>query len=281
MIKIKGLFQLYLKLVLLFLTIIFIVTAAYSQRTKTSQAAGEQVKSEKGLKDNRYFFYFINSSITNFGSEEEKKLFKEAIQRDMLAQLLFMRMHFKDAYIEVRKSQKILVDLYGMTLRRDIQMSKNLLDEAAPAGIHSKDNRAMSYLQLGYRDVKSAHINMIMGDNFRESLYSMRLLQYVKSVKLAKTSKRFAFLSMIETATPRVEKRPHQHLSFQEIDKKISGIVDTGRVEYYRNIHKDNYYLSKDNKSYYDTIWENPAIQDLEDYKKYLNDSETQTDTVK
>lgn len=281
MIKIKYLLQLYIRLVLIILTIIFFVTGSYAQRTRTSQAAGEQVKSEKCLKENRYFFYFINSSITNFGNEEDKKLFKEAIQRDMLAQLLFMRMHFRDAYVEVRKSQKILVDLYGITLRRDIQMTKALLDEAAPAGIHSKDNRAMSYLQLGYRDVKSAQINMVMGDNFRPSLYSMRLLQYVKSMKYVKSGKRFAFLSMIETATPRGEKKPHEHLSYQEIEKKLTGITDPGRTEYFRNNHKDSYYLSKDDKSYYDTIWENPAIQDLDDYKKYLNESGTQEDTAR
>jgi hypothetical protein len=243
----------------------------HAQRTKSSQRAGEQVKAEKGLRDNRYFFYFINSSISNFGSDEEKRLFKEAIQRDILAQLLFMRFQFHEAFTEIRKSQKLLVNLYGITLKRDIGASKSLLDEFAPAVIESKDHAARTYLWLGYRDMKSAGVNMLMGDNFREALYSMRLYQYVKAIKLAKHGKRFALLAKIEQSAPSGNTRGRSSKDFDEIDKEIQRIFPPVRLEYYRRIHMDNYYRSGDAKSFYDIIWDNPAIQDLEEYRRYLS----------
>ncbi len=243
-----------------------------AQRTKTSQRAGEQIKAERGLKDNRYFFYFIDSSITNFGSDDEKKLFVEAIRRDLLAQLLFMRFQFKESFAEVRTSQKLLVELYGITLRRDIGMTKSLLDEFAPAVIDSKDARGRAYLWLGYRDMKNAQTNLIMGDNFREPLYSMRLYQYVKAIKLAKHGKRFALLSIIEASTPLEKKKNLSRLPFEEIDKRLGEIPARERVEHFRLVHKDNYYIIGGGKSLFDTVWENPAMQELEDYRRYLND---------
>ena len=61
----------------LFIVIFIFMTTinpGYAQRTKSSQNAGEQRKAEKGLKDNKYFLYFIDPSVTNFGGDEEKKI---------------------------------------------------------------------------------------------------------------------------------------------------------------------------------------------------------------
>ncbi len=260
--------------ILLLSAVVFLISrdeVIYGQRTKSSQRAGEQVKAEKGLRDNRYFFYFINSSISNFGGEEEKKIYKEAIQRDILAQLLYMRFQFHEAYTEIRKSQKLLIDLYGITLRRDIGMTKGLLDEFAPLVIESRENKARTYLWLGYRDMKSADVNMVMGDNFREPLFSMRLYQYVKAIKLAKHGKRFALLARIEQSVPATDKRPYGRFGYDDIDKMITKIFPPDRLEYYRMIHMDNYYRSKGGMSFYDTIWENPAVQTLEEYRQYMS----------
>ena len=178
-------------------------SALYAQRTKTSLRAGEQRKAEKGLKDNRYFLFHRLIRI-ELWFRGRKKLFKEAIQRDVLAQLLYMRFQFKESFDEIRKSQKLLVELYGITLRKDIAAAKNLLDETAPGVINSKDEKARTYLRLGYRSMKNAQTNCGMGDNYQERLYSMRLLQYVKAIKMAKEGRRYAFLAMIESSIPEV-----------------------------------------------------------------------------
>ena len=224
---------------LLLLVLFFPPGVMRGQRTKSSQSAGEQRSAEKGLKDNRYFFYFINSTITNLGTEDEKKIFREAIRRDMIAQLLYMKFMFHDSFVEIRKSQKLLIDLYRIILDKDLKMTKAMLNEFAPSAVRSKDHRARHYLWLGYRDVTDAAIDMGMADNYRESLFSMRLLKYVRAIKKAKHGKRYAFLSSFESSLPLGYKKEWHLLSFDELQARIadlspalsSGITEDDRKE--------------------------------------------------
>ncbi len=257
----------------LFLVLVLILaaeTSGYAQRTKSSLRAGEQRKAERGLFDNRYYFYFINTSISNFGTPEEKNMFSRAIRHDLLAQLLYMRFQFHESYVEIRKSQKLMIEIYRNNLSHTIDGTKKLLDEFAPAVIHSADKRARSYLWLGYRDMKSASINMVMGDNYYEPLYSMRLYQYVKSIKLAKQGRRYALLSLIEVKTPYSEKKPFPNLSYENIQKKLIALDDKEKRDRYLMIHMDNYYKTGENKSVYDQVWENPELKSMEEYREYF-----------
>ena len=92
---------------------------AYAQFATRSQKAGEQRKAEKGLSDNRYFIYYINASVTNYGTDEDKKLFAEIIRRDILAQFFYMKFEFTQAYAEIVKVQILLVKLYKSILAQD------------------------------------------------------------------------------------------------------------------------------------------------------------------
>lgn len=252
------------------------VSDALAQRTKSSQAAGEQRKAEQGLKDNRYYFYFINSSITNFGSDQEKTLFRKAVQYDILAQILFMRFEFRNSYIEIRKSQKLLIDLFGITLTRDLSTSKKLLDEFAPQAVNSKDNRSKTYLWMGYRDQKSAEINQLIGDNTTVSLYSMRLYQYSKAIKMAKHARRYALLSKIEHQITPEQQRYTKNLSYDDIDTRLSKVPSSDRIDYYRRVHMDNYYKVANNRSLYDEVWDNPSLKELDEYSTYFSKSPRQ-----
>ncbi|MDY6933019.1 MAG: hypothetical protein SVZ03_02195 [Spirochaetota bacterium] len=264
----------YILLILILFFTISCPNVGYSQRTKTSIKAGEQRKAEKGLKDNRYFFYFIDSSITNLGTEEEKRLFKEAIQRDIIAQLLYMKFLFKESFNEIRKAQSILINLYRITLKRDISITRNLLNGFAPMSIESNNNKAIHYLRLGYRDMRVSEIYLGMADNYRESLYSMRLYKYVKAIKKAKHGKRYAFLSMIECKSLQEGRKAIAQPSYENIEKIIMKLAPPEKVEYYRLIHQDNYYISKDDKSFFDLVWENPVIHEIQDYQRYLDEVE-------
>ena len=48
--------------------------------------------------------------------------------------------------------------------------------------------------------------------------------------------------------------------------------------ERYLLIHWDNYYRSRGPRSFYDEIWDNPALQELEDYKEYFSRKEYGTE---
>ncbi len=248
----------------------FSATDLRGQRTKSSLNAGNQRNAEKGLKDNRYFFYFINSSITNMGTEKEKTLFKEAIQRDIIAQLLYMKFMFLESFREIRRSQKILIDLYRLTLARDIGTARGLLNGFAPAVIKSKDFLARHYLRLGYRDATDARIDMMMADNFQENLYSMRLYRYSKAIKKVKHGRRYALFSMLEATAPMEDRKELGRRGYEELKKLIGDASAPERRDYYLLVHADNYYLSKDVQSFYDEIWDKPNLNEIQEYAEYL-----------
>lgn len=241
-----------------------------AQRTRSSLNAGRQRNAEKGLKDNRYFFYFINTSITNMGSDEEKKSFKEAVQRDMIAQTLYMKFLFGESWEEIRKAQKILIDLYQATLARDIREAKRLLNGFAPGVVKSNQYLPRHYLRLGYRDTEDARIDMVMADNFQERLYSMRLYRYSKAIKKVKHGKRYALFSLLETKFSQEKKKDFGRSSYEELAELIGRASADDRRAYHLLVHTDNYYKSKDDKSLFDRTWDNPNLFEIKEYEEYL-----------
>lgn len=241
---------------------------SFSQGTKSSLKAGDQRKAEKGLKDNRFFFYFINSSISNFGTDEEKKLFKEAIERDMLSQFLYMSFDFKESFTEIRKVQSILIDLYRKVLRKDLDATIVLLNEIAPSVFLNENIKAKEYLRLGYRDKAVSEQFLLMADNYEPNHYSQRLYQYVRAIKLAKHGKRYAFLAMLEIKIPQEEKKSEHEYTFNELKEIIPKYSPENKKDLYSLIHLDNYYLTGVSDSLYDNIWDNPDYMKIQEYKK-------------
>jgi hypothetical protein len=280
----------YIIISMILLLLLAVSGDVYSYRTKSSQRAGLQVNAEKGLRDNRYFFYFINSSITNLGSEEDRATFKEAVRRDMLAQLLYMKFLFYESYSEIRKSQQILIDLYRSTLIKDIEKTRTLLNGFATVVINSKSKDAGLYLKLGYRDMRVAEIYLGMGDNFRENLYSLRLYKYVHAIKTAKHGTRYAFLSFIASSEEGAEKGTglltgafismadayresvtgpdRRKLHFDRTDSRIAAIAPADKKDQYRLQFLDSHYGFKQKKSLFDEIWETTDSKQLDEYYK-------------
>lgn len=257
-------------LLLVMIAAIFTASSLHAQRTKSSLSAGSQRNAEKGLKDNRYFFYFINTSITNMGSSDEKKLFKEAIQRDIIAQTLYMKFLFKESFDEIRKAQAILITLYRMILGRDIDEAKKLLNKFAPSIIQKNSYLARHYLRLGYRDAADAQADMIMANNFQERLYSMRLYRYSKAIKKVKHGKRYALFSLIEAKTGPNIKRELGLLGFDKQRELILKTSGDDEKEFHLLIHTDNHYKTRDEKSFFDRIWEKPDLDEIKEYEEYL-----------
>jgi len=243
----------------------------FAQRSQSSTHSGEQRKAEKGLQDNRYFIYFLNSTVSNYGNDEQKKIFREIIQRDIMSQFLYMKFMFYDSFVQIRKAQKQLITLYKDSLKADVEQTKILLDMFAPSVVNSKDALARHYLQLGYREMASTRIEMGMADSYRETLYSMRLYKYVKSVKRIKEAKKYGFFAAIRVHQTQSEKIKQKPISFDDIDKNLSTLVDRIEIEKFKIMNIDSFYRIKDSKSLYDSVWENPSLETSEELRTYLN----------
>jgi len=260
--------------ILLLICIIFFIPPNYvlkAQRTKSSTNSGEQRFSEKGLRDNRHFFYFINPTLSNFGDIDDTALFKKAIQRDIISQILYMKFIFHDSFTEIRKVQEILITLYTKTIIKEHETAKKLLNNYAPEVIKSNKYINKHYLELGYKNLVGSKQFMVMADNFKENLFSLKLYQYIKAIKKAKLAKRYAILSLLFTRFDKKrDLKNYKHYNFDDLEKLILE-MDQDSKENLLLLHYDNYYKVKDKVSFYDKIWLEPNLQEIDEYKEYFN----------
>jgi hypothetical protein len=258
----------FIALCLTFCAVSFSVKA---QKAGSSTRSGEQRSSEKGLRDNRYFIFYLNCTITNFGTPEDKDLFADIIRRDIVSQFFYMRFLFHESFQQIRQAQKDLIDLYTKNLVLETKSTRVLMNRYAPFIIHSKDNKAKHYLYLGYREINYSVQEATMADAYNERLYSMRLYKYVRAVKRLKEAKRYAFLARIQLDLTENEKIKEKILTYEEIKEKIIKFSKDNEREQLITMHADSYYRYVSQKSFFDTIWENPEIEKYPvfiDYKK-------------
>jgi len=235
-----------------------------------SQAAAiipDAAFSEKIIKDNHYFITFINTGVSNFGSEEQKKNLYKAQQFDHNARLYHVALDFKHTFIEVRKSHVAMRDLYYDMLQNTyIKTTLEMLDAIAPQIIASKDAKAARFIQLAYRDLQDCRRYVRFGRNLNKFLYSMKIRYYIDAVKLIRRSKRYGILALMEINTPYEDKAEYKTQTLDEAIRKVEAedLTDYERVKFklqnfinrrlikdpydYMTHHNDNYgYIAKKN----------------------------------
>lgn len=243
-----------------------------AQRSQSSNHAGEQRNAEKGLRDNRYFIYYLNTTVSNYGNSEQQNAFRQIIQRDIMSQFLYMKFMFYESFSTIRREQKDLIELYRIFLDQDISSTKKMLDSFAAIVITSKDPLARHYIMLGYREMTSTKTEMIMADNYRLSLYSMRLYKYVKAMKRIKEAKKYGFFAVIR-ANQSIEDKAARKPFTREfvLDKINSGGIGNDVINY-RLAALDAYYMVDKPPSFFDMVWDNPEVEKLEEYNSLIND---------
>lgn len=244
----------------------------YSQRTKSSLHAGNQRHSEKSLKDNVYFFYFFNSTISNTGTEEEKAIFIEAARRDLISRMLYMKFAFDPAMKEIRTTQELLITLCNKIALREIDSATALLNEIAPEILKKGNQASKKYMSLGYRDIDWAKKVMIMSDNLPEKNYSIRIYEYVKAIKNAKFSRRYALTALIENRVPPEKKGRINYNRYDTVKQLIDQYIPENKEKYSR-IHFDNYYKVEPNTSVYDMVASNPELEKIPEYENYKKEN--------
>lgn len=243
-----------------------IITPAYSQRTKSSQYAGSQRHAERSLKDSRYFFHFIDPSISNNNIEAEEEIYTEAIRRDLLSRTLYLKFSFNSSLTEVKKTQNLLIDLFKKVIDRDIKEAFSMLNETAPEILQAGDPAAKKYISLGYRSAKWAQAVSMMSDNLPPTNYSIRLYEYVKAIKNAKYAKRYAIIAIIEKRLPPEKKGRINYNKYDTVAELIELYLPDMK-ERYRKIHMDNFY--KTDKSIFETVTSNPELEKIPEYSEY------------
>lgn len=266
-------FKKFSRSVLSTLIVLLILTqSAQSQRTKSSLSAGNQRHSEKSLKDNRYFFSFINTTVSNSGSDEEKDIFTEAARRDLISRMLYMKFSFNPAMNEIRNTQLLLITLFSKIATREIESATALHNEIAPEILKSGNKTSKKYMSLGYRSVDWAKKVMVMSDNLPVNNYSIKIFEYVKAIKNAKYSKRYAIIALIENRIPPEKRNRINYNKYKTVQELINMYIPENK-EKYSKIHFDNYYKVDPSISVYDRISSNPELEKIPEYANYVKEN--------
>jgi hypothetical protein len=244
----------------------------FSQRTKSSLSAGNQRHAQKSLKDNRYFFDFINTTITNSGTAEEKELFLEAARRDLIARMLYMKFAFNPAMNEIRSAQLILIELFRIIAAREIEDAALLLNEIAPEVLRTGNKASKKYMSLGYRSADWAEKVMIMSDNLPEKNYSIKIYEYVKAIKNAKYCKRYGIIALIENRIPPEKRGRINYNKFENVKNFINQYIPENQ-EKYTKIHLDNFYKIETSDSVYDKFTFDPELNKIPEYGNYMKEN--------
>lgn len=218
--------------------IIFLTGAAFIPLLSISP---DQTIAEHSLADNHYFLEFLNTSVSNFGNEENTKKLQEAAQANFNAHLWYLQNNFVKAFTEIRRSQQIMKDLYLELLQKKyLEDARALLDISAPIIVSAKDKKAELFLKLGYRDLEASRQFREVGYNYNKFLFSNKIRFFIDAIKRARRAKRFAFLALIESKTPLEEKDQYKT---QTIDEHLNPGQNKDE-EYVRDYEKVKYKLT-------------------------------------
>jgi hypothetical protein len=244
---------------------------AQAQRTKSSLSSGNQRHSEKGLKDNKYFFFFINSTVSNYADDRHVEIFTEALRRDLIARILYMKFSFDDSFAEVKHSQILMIELYRNVLIQEIKETEIILGDSAAEVLQGDEYMPKKYLSLGYRSVKWAGSTMLMADNLPETNYSVRLYEYVKAIKNVKTARRYAIVALLEKRIPPEKRKEINYNNSDQVKELINKYIHDEKDKYLL-MHRDNYYMIEPGQSLYEKIMDEPGLENIPEYSAYMKD---------
>lgn len=176
---------------------------------------------ERVLRENLKFLEFLNISISNFGQPDEIETFNKCAMLQYEAHKLFLRGRYKESFEKIRDSQDILKNLYLKVINDHYQKDAEvLLHRNSAAIVLSRDERAIHFLKLGYRDLKVSEIVETKGKYHNKFLFSSKIHFFIETIKFVRQCKRYAFLGIIESQTPVEDKPDFQVQTLDDAFKK-------------------------------------------------------------
>lgn len=221
-----------------------------------------QIWAEQGLRQNEEYLKILNPAVSNYGTPSEKAAFKRAVNHQVQAKILFLAFQFGEAYAEVRRTQYLLIQIYGDIVEKSREEVLQRLNQYAGRIVHSRDVTRKKYLTLGLRDLESARLKVQTQYNMRQWLFILRLNELAEALKLTRQASRFAILLTIEfeSVYPR---DPSEKQTYSDLAGVINSGFPTKRGELQLR-HNDNFFkVGADSKDLLEEFWTNPELSIL------------------
>lgn len=224
-----------------------------------------QILAERGLVLNERFLKTLNPAISNYGTDEEKAVFKRLINLHLKTRVYFLAFQFGAAYKHVRRTQEVMLKLYGRVVEQSRQRAHQRLVEHAEQVIRDHYNvRARKYLKLGIRDLQVCEQKETFSKNRDPWLYGERLNDLEEALKLTRHANRYVMLLDIEYGSIYRLARPERQ-SYDELRLVItSGFPKNTKGKLQE--HADNYFkVANEAVDLFTLYHESPEFNILED----------------
>lgn len=240
--------------------LIFMAFALGITPDQSSSKATQLIRVSYGLKDNYEFLRILNSTISNRGTDEQKKYFKRCVQHHIEAEILHLQMDLGKSYAELRRTQELLIQLYIFVLEDEISELDAELGRLARIANGKEKTETKLYLRLGYREIAVAKQKLLIGKNIRPYLYLMKLQELAYSLKSLKQAEKYiVLLGLLHESIDDLDKEKR---SFEELVSEVNRIIFVDREKYLRFLY-DSYFDSYGAADYYKEIWNKPDLHEL------------------
>ncbi len=225
-----------------------------------STKATQLVKSANGIKENEYFVSAINSSVTNIGDENDKKLYKRCIQHHIESSILYLQFELGKSYAEVRHTQELLIKLYFSILKKNSKFLREEFSRLGKYAVQTGNKKALLYMRLGMRDLIVGEQKITNAENTRPYLFLLKLKDQAESLKLLKQSGKYiVFLGLLyESDFP----ANTEETGFDDLKNEINRAMFS-KKEKFNKIHHDNYFKTFDGQNMLRDIWDVPQMHEL------------------
>ncbi|WP_411823370.1 adhesin OmpL37 family surface protein [Leptospira sp. 'Mane'] len=238
--------------ILILFSVLLLKTENYSSKGNLQVAFGAE--------ENQLILKSIDSSVSNFGDEEEKKLYKRCIQHYIEFQSLHTAGDYGKAYESVRNTQRLLVILYDRILTKNILSTRLEINRLARIAKGKERTETNAFLRLALRDLSEAEQKLIIAKNTRPYLYLLKLRDMLFGLKILKHSARFVILLALlhNTDFPIEIETTNFDSLYEDIDRAISK-----DKEKYLTIHWDNHFKTYIGDGIYTMTMYEPNMEEL------------------
>ncbi|WP_210416308.1 adhesin OmpL37 family surface protein [Leptospira idonii] len=238
--------------------LILLLCAFFAKTEHFSSSSNLQVT--YGVEENQLILKSIDSTVSNFGDEEDKKLYKRCIQHYLEFQGLHTAGNYASAYVRVRHTQKLLILLYERMLSKNITKVRLELNRLGRNARGKEKTQTNAFLRLGLRDLAEAEQKLIFAKNTRPYLYLLKLREMLFSLKILKHSGKFVvFLALLHDADFPVEL---ESVDFQTINDEILRSM-TENKDLFLTFHWDNHFKTLIGDGVYTQTMHTPDMEEL------------------
>ncbi len=240
-----------------------------------SNRATALIRVERGLKQNEFHLKAINSTVSNYGTEEDKALYRRCLQHHIETFTLYLQFDMAHSYDEVRQTQRLLVILYSKMVQSSAASVRKELDYLSKFALRTKDAEARHHLEMGYREYGASNFKRTIAENTRPYLPGIKTQYLYEALKLLKQSREYVILLSLKFLSdfePDLETT-----EFGEIYNEINRAMFS-KADHFTRIHFDNHFHIFNSENLYETTWDNPGLQELE---KALGDIDPASDRAR